>query len=158
MRIKSGVGSQLRQKHQGLCKRIKPGVRVVYRSPKETFRHLPLFCREAPFSSPLRKLYLLGRCIPDLPSRVVLLLLNQGLLHCLPCSYLAVMGKERFIVKTQLKGPRRFVAGYLHHQPFYETHVLHLVNPGQTPRLVQTYFGDLGVDFVCNLVYDLLCG
>lgn len=51
MRIKSGDGSQLRQNHQDLCKRVKLGIRVVYRSPKETFRHLPHFCREAPFSA-----------------------------------------------------------------------------------------------------------
>lgn len=60
MRIKSGNGSQLRQKHQDLCKHIKLGIRLVYRSPKETFRHLLHFCREASFFFPSRKLYLYG--------------------------------------------------------------------------------------------------
>ena len=60
MSIKSRDGSQLRQKHQDLCECVKLGIRVAYRSPKETFRHLPHFCRDAPFSCPSRKLYLSG--------------------------------------------------------------------------------------------------
>lgn len=60
MRIKSSDGSQLKQNDQDFCKRVKLGIEVVYRWQKETLRHVLNFCREAPFSSPSRKLYLSG--------------------------------------------------------------------------------------------------